>query len=173
MTNTPIPYYIPHQGILHGKGDANVNKDRMIKWGSALLYVTMMGLGWRYPLLGTSLLLLMGSVVLLGGRRKWCASACPRGSFLDVIWSRLSPRRPAPRWLGTWRTYLVALSLFVLAFSIQAYLAYASGGLDLRGLGFIFWRMCVVSSLIALPLGLWYNHRTWCSFCPVGRLLRL
>ncbi|MCX7827859.1 MAG: 4Fe-4S binding protein [Thermanaerothrix sp.] len=146
---------------------------RWLKVVSAGLYVVMLGVGWRYPLLGTLVFGFMGAFVLLGGRRKWCASACPRGSFLDVVWSKLSPRRPAPKWLSSWRAYMVALSAFLVLFGTQLLLAHRAGGLDLKALGFIFWRMCVVSSLVALPLGLWANHRTWCSFCPVGKLLRI
>ena len=31
----------------------------------------------------------------------------------------------------------------------------------------VFYRIIVVTTIIGIVLSLFYNHRTWCSFCPM------
>jgi polyferredoxin len=146
-----------------------------IRHASLLLYIAMIAAGWAFPLMGVGLLALMGLVVLSGRRKKWCSSYCPRGSFLDMVMARLSPKRPIPRFLIGRRAWAVGFALFVGLFGFQLWKAglfgpWNSGSLALLGLA--FYRMCLVSSAVALPLALWKNHRTWCAVCPVGNILR-
>jgi polyferredoxin len=143
-----------------------------VRIAAAAAYVVMMALGWRWPILGTLLVGLLAATVLAGRRRKWCSSYCPRGGFLDLVMARLSPRRPIPRFLTDRRTWAVALVLFLGAFGLNLRAAWNAHPGDLLVLGTAMWRMCLLSSLIALPLALFLNHRTWCAFCPVGNLLR-
>jgi len=143
-----------------------------IRFLSAVLYVALIGLGWMFPLLGVGLVLFMVVVALSGRRKKWCSSYCPRGSFLDLVMAKVSPKRPIPRILFDRRTWFVALGIFLSVLSLNLYTSYTAYGLDIFRLGMVFWRICFISSMIALPLALFLNHRTWCSFCPVGRVLR-
>ncbi len=147
----------------------------MIRIASVVLYITMILAGWAFPLLGVALFAIMGIVVLSGKRKRWCSSYCPRGSFLDLLMSKISPRRPIPRFLTSRKTWAVGLAVFFAVFSFQLWNAGLFGPWgagSLSRLGLVFYRMCLVSSAIAIPLALWKNHRSWCAVCPVGNLLR-
>ena len=34
----------------------------------------------------------------------------------------------------------------------------------------VFYRLIVVTTIIGIVLSLFYNHRTWCNFCPMGTM---
>jgi polyferredoxin len=36
--------------------------------------------------------------------------------------------------------------------------------------GYVFWQMCLATTILAVALGLRYAPRSWCSFCPVGTM---
>jgi len=147
----------------------------MIRIASLTLYIVMILAGWAFPLLGVFLLAVMGVVVLSGKRKKWCGLYCPRGSFLDLVMSKVSPKKPIPAFLRSKKTWAAGLAIFSLVFAFQLRNAGLFGPWDagsLPRLGFVFYRMCLVSSAIAVPLALWKNHRSWCTVCPVGNLLR-
>lgn len=138
-------------------------------------YLVIITLGLRYPIMGVLVFSYMALVIFLGKRKKWCSSYCPRGSFLDVIISRVSPARPIPPWMMSKEFRRIALLLFLGIFGTQLYLAglFTAWQKDgLLRLGAVLVRMCILSSAIAIPLALWKNQRTWCSFCPVGNILR-
>jgi polyferredoxin len=146
-----------------------------IRHASLFLYIAMITAGWAYPVLGVGLIFLMGLVVLSGRRKKWCGSYCPRGSFLDLVMSKVSPKRPIPRFLTSRKTWAAGFVLFVGLFGLQLWRAGLFGPWNtgsLLQLGLVFYRMCLVSSAVAIPLALWKNHRSWCAVCPVGNILR-
>ncbi|MFA0888754.1 MAG: 4Fe-4S binding protein [Synergistales bacterium] len=147
----------------------------MIRYASLFLYVSMITAGWAFPLLGVALLILMILVVVSGRRKKWCGSYCPRGSFLDLVMSKVSPKRPIPRFLTSRKTWAAGFVVFVGVFVLQLWKAGLFGPWGAESLarfGLVFYRMCLVSSAIAIPLALWKNHRSWCAVCPVGNILR-
>ena len=146
-----------------------------VRMASLAGYVLMITAGWAFPLLGVALLLFMGIVVVSGRRKKWCGSYCPRGSFLDLVMSRFSPKRPIPRLLTGRKAWAIGFVLFLALFGLQAWKAGLFGpwgNTSLSSFGLIFYRMCLVSSAVAVPLALWRNHRSWCAVCPVGNILR-
>jgi len=147
----------------------------LLRVGAAVLYVSVIVLGIRFPWLGLVVFGLMGLMVIGGKRKKWCSSYCPRGSFLDLVASKFSPGKPIPRWMFGKVSRYTALAAFIALFSFQLWNAgffagWPDGGLIT--LGKIFVRMCIISSAVALPLALWKNQRAWCSMCPVGNILR-
>lgn len=38
------------------------------------------------------------------------------------------------------------------------------------GIGMVFYRMILITTLIGIFISLFYNHRTWCHFCPMGTI---
>jgi len=34
----------------------------------------------------------------------------------------------------------------------------------------VFWEMCLITTLIGLPLALLFRPRAWCALCPIGTL---
>lgn len=37
-------------------------------------------------------------------------------------------------------------------------------------IGFVFVKMCLITTIIAVLLGLPFKERTWCAICPMGIL---
>jgi len=98
--------------------------------------------------------------------RFWCANYCPRGSFLDLVLSRFSLKRKIPRFLlrPLFRWAFVACFMIFFVFQI------ASAEKTVAGIGFVFVRMCLITTVIAVVLGIPIHQRTWCAFCPMGTL---
>jgi ferredoxin-type protein NapH len=98
--------------------------------------------------------------------RFWCGNFCPRGNFYDNVMSRFSKNRAVPKFLKS--TYF---RVFVVLFMFTMF------GLGIKqnwgnpdGIGMVFYRIIVVTTLIGIALSFVYNHRTWCHFCPMGSM---
>jgi len=135
------------------------------KWLSALIVIVVLTLGWSFPALGFVVPVVM-ALGMGGGffRGRWvCGNLCPRGSLLDT-WLGFLPRRPMPEWLGRpavrWGVLVVLIGFMV------AQLALDPG--NWRHWGIVFWRMCLVTTIVALALATIYAPRGWCGICPVG-----
>ncbi|KMQ52360.1 4Fe-4S ferredoxin [Chitinispirillum alkaliphilum] len=124
--------------------------------------------GWKYPLLGLG----VGVVMLLGVsispfKGRWvCGNVCPRGAFLDTGMSRVTLRNKLPRLfrskLFKWSVVAVLMGLMIFR-SINTVES-------LPSLGRVLWGMCFATSIVAIYLGVKYNHRAWCSICPMGTI---
>lgn len=125
-------------------------------------------IGYFFPAAGIAALLCMLAPVLIAPfkGRYWCGNYCPRGSLYDSILSKFSPKKPIPSFFRTkgFRSFMVVFIMSV--FSIQMY--YAWGNLDEMGL--VFLRIIFITTVVGIVLGIVYNHRTWCSFCPMGTM---
>ena len=98
--------------------------------------------------------------------RYWCWHLCPRGAFLDIVISKLSPNRAAPKIFSkSWLRW----SIFVL-FMIFLILRILKTGGNLRAVGAIFVSMCLLTTLISIVLGVSTRQRAWCTICPMGTL---
>lgn len=140
-----------------------------------LLYLTLMVLGFIYPIIGIAVLVYMGAILLIGRRRKWCSIYCPRGSFYDLVISKLSLEGTLPKVLKNKLTWKVLLVIFIILMGLQFYMVrpFDYEGVEmLEKVGLIFYRACFVSSAVGIPLSVYYIHRSWCTVCPIGNLLR-
>jgi len=124
--------------------------------------------GLFYPLLGylvVGLMLILIALSFFKGRY-WCWHLCPRGAFLDGALSKFTLKRPLPKvFTRTWAKWL----LYTLLLLLLVFRVFRSGG-DLLAIGSIFVSMCLITTIIAIVLGLLTNHRSWCSICPMGSL---
>lgn len=98
--------------------------------------------------------------------RYWCGNLCPRGNFYDNVVSKFSKKRPVPKFLKS-----ISFRAFVVLFMFTMF------GLGIKqnwgspaGIGMVFYRIIVITTLIGVILSLFYNHRTWCHFCPMGSI---
>ena len=132
-----------------------------------LLPIILIG-GLFYPLLGYLVVAMMGFFLpfsfFMG--RYWCWRLCPRGAFLDIVISKISPHKPAPvvfsrNWF---RWSIFALFMIFLASRI------ANSGGTLLAVGAVFVSMCILTTVISAILGITMRHRAWCAVCPMGLL---
>jgi ferredoxin-type protein NapH len=99
-------------------------------------------------------------------KRYWCWNLCPRGAFLDLALSKISRNKPVPKiFFKAWFRWLV----FVLFMGFLVVRLFAVGKSWLA-VGGVFVSMCVISTALALFLGITTKPRSWCMICPMGNL---
>jgi len=98
--------------------------------------------------------------------RFWCGNLCPRGNFYDNVVSKFSNKRKVPNFLKSYYFRAVVLIFMMTMFTLGIKKNWG----DLYGIGMVFYRIIVVTTIIGIVLSLVYNHRTWCHFCPMGTM---
>lgn len=143
-------------------------KRRKIQWILLWLVIITISLGWKYPILGflVPIVMITGFVGSFFNGRYVCGNLCPRGSFFDRLISKISLKRPIPKFLKAMplRWILFAAMMGFMIFRVTQNPA------DWRHWGKTFWVMCLVTTSIGLVLGIAFSPRTWCAFCPMGTM---
>jgi polyferredoxin len=124
--------------------------------------------GLFFPLLGYIVVGMMAFFLMLAifKGRFWCWNLCPRGAFLDIVVSKISANKPVPRlFTKEWFRWLIFV-LFLLIISLRI----ISAGGNLFAIGAVFVSACIITTVIALALGVTTKHRSWCVICPMGNL---
>ena len=125
-------------------------------------------LGWFFPVLGwVALICMIGPVLTSVWKgRFWCGNVCPRGNMYDRLLSKYSPHRPIPRFVRNFGFRLFMVFFIFAMFGIQMYFAWGDWG----AMGFVFWKIILLTTIVGITLSFIYAPRTWCSFCPMGSL---
>ena len=137
---------------------------RIMIWFLALI---LFG-GLFFPLLGYLVFFMMLFFLVLSyfKGRFWCSFLCPRGAFFDLVLSKISLKRKIPVFLHKpkvkWTIFFIFMAFFVLQFLISRK--------DIFSLGFVFVRICIITTILSIILGIPINQRTWCAICPMGTL---
>lgn len=124
--------------------------------------------GIFYPLLGYLVIGMMAFLLVLAffRGRYWCWNLCPRGAFLDISLQGISRNRPVPGiFLKQWFRWLV----FIFFLSFMALRILRTGGNPVA-IAAVFVSICLLTTLIAVVLGIATRHRSWCVICPMGTL---
>jgi len=125
--------------------------------------------GLFYPILGYIAVGMMAFLLILARIKRsrfWCANYCPRGSFLDGILSHFSLKRPIPKLFSKkWFRWFVLFSL--VTFLISRIISTGGGLFEIGG---VFVSMCLITTIIAIFLGVFTKERAWCVVCPMGTL---
>lgn len=144
---------------------------RRRQWLLLWVVVLTIGLGWRWPLLGFSVPVVM-IAGMIGGPlqgRVVCGNWCPRGSFFDRVLAPLSRGSGIPEKLRgmpfRWVVMVLLMGFMVYRISLNP--------ADWRHWGTVFWQMCVITTGIGVALGLLFHQRSWCAFCPMGTMQNL
>ena len=96
--------------------------------------------------------------------RFWCGNLCPRGNFFDRIMKKISAKREVP---GLFKSIPFRLAVFAFMMFMFATGIRKNWG-NLYGIGFVFYRMIAITTLVGIAFSLIWNERAWCSFCPMG-----
>ena len=143
-------------------------KPRTYKYLLGVLPFVIIIAGQMYPLLG---LVMFGCMALALGisffkGRYFCGNLCPRGALYETYLRKLSRNKAVPDIFNTtW--FRVLWVLFLMG--MMTFRIYQSGG-DLTMLGSAMVQMIMMTMLIAILLGLYYDSRIWCRFCPMGTM---
>ena len=122
-----------------------------------------------FPVLGAIAVICMLSPIafaLAGKGRYWCGNFCPRGNFFQNVTCHASRKKPVPKFLKSviFRAFMVFFIIGNFSFGI-----YSNWG-NLPGIGMVFYRIIVITTLIGVVLSALYLPRTWCTFCPMGSI---
>ena len=132
----------------------------------ALVFVTVLALGWRYPYLAYCLLINV-AVGLLGafrhGGRHGCGNFCPRGAFYSLL---PDTGRKVPAGLLERK-----VSIFVMI-AMFAGLAIWLRPTTFRGWGMLLYIMIAITTTIGIIGWLVFNRFFWCSVCPMGKIYK-
>lgn len=136
-------------------------------WLALLLFLAV---GMVYPVIGAIALICMVAPVLVAffQGRSWCGTYCPRGSFNDVLLSKISFKGKIPALLTQPWFRSTFLILLMSAFAFQLVRVWGNP----TAIGWVFVRMITVTTLITLVLGVLYQPRTWCRICPMGTIAK-
>lgn len=102
----------------------------------------------------------------LKGGRIWCGSFCPRGSFLGKFVGKMSAKGKLPALIKNkyFRNFVMIFLLGYFTYGV------VKANWDLYSIGLVFFRTILMTTLIAIGLGIKYQPRTWCQICPMGTL---
>ncbi|OGT06988.1 MAG: hypothetical protein A2103_01485 [Gammaproteobacteria bacterium GWF2_41_13] len=145
-----------------------VNRRRVIQWLLVPIALIILGLAWKFPLLGflVPLVMLLGIVGSFFKGRYVCGNLCPRGALYDRVLSRISPKKTIPTFLKNmsfrWAVVVGLMTFMVFRLFDQPF--------SWTHTGLVFWQMCVITTMIGVILAIFMHHRAWCSFCPIGTL---
>lgn len=85
---------------------------------------------------------------------------------MDLILSKFSLRKKIPKiFLSAWFKWLF-LAVFMAFFISQLIISPKNPA----AIGFVFVRMCIITTIIAVILGIPLKERAWCAICPMGTL---
>lgn len=104
--------------------------------------------------------------------RFWCNWLCPRGSFLDYFVSKISRNKKFPPIFKRIYFKLAVLFIFMSAMGLNIYFLSRQYPL-LTVLGITFLRLLIISTIVSITVGLIYQSRTWCVFCPGALFIKL
>ncbi len=133
-----------------------------------LLLVAFCITGLVYPAIGiVALACMLAPVIVAAGRgRMWCGNFCPRGSLNDNLLSKISWKKEIPYTFKK-RWFKISFLTFLMgAFTLQLVLAWGSWVVT----GLVFVRMVLLTTALAVVLGVVFNSRTWCVICPMGTI---
>ncbi|BBF43502.1 iron-sulfur-binding protein [Lachnospiraceae bacterium KM106-2] len=103
---------------------------------------------------------------LFGKGRYWCGNYCPRGNFYEHVVSKISPNKKVPKFLKSLGFRIAMILLVFFNFGVGMYQNWG----NLSGIGLVFYRIIVITSLVGIVLAFFYRPRTWCQFCPMGTI---
>lgn len=132
---------------------------------AVLLPIVVVG-GYFYPMLGFIVLGLITIFMIIASKRGrfYCGWLCPMGAFHERILSQVSLEKKIPPVIkSNWFRWVLFSLMMGLMFS-RLYMAWG----DAKAVGAVFRLMWIVSTGLAIGLGIYYKPRTWCAVCPMG-----
>jgi len=141
---------------------------RILQWVLAPIVLITIAFGWKYPLLGFSVpvVMLAGMIIGIFNGRYLCGNLCPRGGLFDRMIAPIGRKKSIPRFLMKmplrWPVFAALMGFMVFRISHNPS--------DIMHWGYVFWMICVITTSIGVVLGIFLHQRAWCAFCPMGTM---
>lgn len=138
------------------------------KYGFSMLIVFFISGLFDKRIALTAIICMVGPIIVALFRkgRFWCGNICPRGNFYDNMVYKFSKKKPVPKLLKSkgFRIAVIVFMIYMFVSGINENWGSAAG------IGMVFYRMIVLTTLVGIILSFFFNHRTWCHFCPMGSI---
>ncbi|MFO8081665.1 MAG: 4Fe-4S binding protein [Armatimonadota bacterium] len=148
--------------------EASQRSKNTLRWVMGGLFVALVTAGWLVPWFGyfVPVCMIGGLVPAFFIGRKWCDWTCARGSFLESAVATLAGDRPVPKLLRStgFRVGVMALLFAMFGFRITQLWG------EWVALGGFFVMFLTATTVVAIVLGMIYQPRSWCAFCPIGTI---
>lgn len=131
------------------------------------LFLGVIGLGWRWPMLAYCMFLnvLLGIILCrVKGGRYACGNTCPRGAFYGLL-----PRFHKGRIPDKLRRIPISFPFMAL---VLGGLIWWVGPNDLRSWGVVFYGLLVTTFIVGIAGAVSYRVYFWCALCPMGKIYR-
>jgi len=150
---------------------ANINTIQRFSW--AIVPLISLGGLWYHKIGLIMPVMLVGLLILSFFRgRFWCGNLCPRGAFLEIFIKPLSFYGKIPELFKSKYFRLAVVTVFMTVFTLRTKAAFGAWTMmeAFDRWGLVFAMLCLVTTIIAVILGVLYSPRAWCSFCPMGTI---
>ncbi|MGI6495170.1 MAG: 4Fe-4S binding protein [Kiritimatiellia bacterium] len=137
-----------------------------MKVARAAIFLVVIGLGWKFPLLSYCMLLDVALGIygaLKHGGRYGCGNYCPRGAFYSFM-PDTGRKLPAAFLKGN-------LSLVFLPALLAVLILWQRPG-SISGFGRTLYWLIAITSTVGIAGALVFNRGFWCAVCPMGKMLR-
>ena len=138
------------------------------KWQKIVggIFIPILVIGFYWPLIGLTVLgcMVIGLAIASRRGRKWCDCFCPRGNFLDIFLTPISPQKKLPQWFYSYKFRLIFIAILFSFLIFNIVRAWP----DITKIGFAFVKTLTITSVLSLIAALIFRARTWCIVCPVG-----
>lgn len=150
------------------KPDIKSKPNKVIRYILGAILPLLLILGYIFPILGFFMLVCMFGAIIISffNGRYWCYWFCPRGIFYDEYLSKISLKKKVPPFF---RHIAFRILWIVILMSMLTFRFIQSNG-NILALGKAFLILLTVTTVIGVILGLIYNTRIWCMFCPIGSM---
>ncbi len=130
--------------------------------------------GQFFPPLGLIVPFIMISLIVMSffKGRYWCGNYCPHGSFFDILIMPITRNTKIPMIFRSQIFIVLFFLFFMVQFSRRIIDVFVNlGEISLvNSLGIIFSSTYLIVLLAGGILGVIFNARTWCYFCPMGTM---
>lgn len=139
-----------------------------LRWVMGGLFVALIAAGWLVPWFGyfVPICMIGGLVPAFFVGRKWCDWACARGSFYESVVATLAGNRPVPRLLRSTGFRVAIMAALFATFGLRITQLWG----DWAAVGGFFMTFLTATTVVGIVLGIIYQPRSWCAFCPIGTL---
>jgi polyferredoxin len=142
-----------------------------IQWAMMPLLPAVIAGGYFYPLIGLVVVALIFFFLVLARFRGrfYCGWFCPMGAFHERVLGKISLNRPIP---GLFYKSGFRWTVFGLMMSLLAFRLLRTGG-EPEALANAFRFMWIVSTSLAVAIGVVFKPRSWCRICPMASMQAL
>lgn len=154
--------------------DWRMNMKKLLDWWKKYAYILLLifvvASLFDFRIALAAIVCMVAPIVVAFFRgRFWCGNLCPRGNFYENVVSKYSKKKPVPKFFKS-----IYFRAFVIIFMFTMFgVGIKQNWGNPAGIGMVFYRIIVITTLVGVIMPLFYNHRSWCHFCPMGSLAAL